>query len=65
MVTKDGTYRIQLDQHTCAPVLHIGSFDSEGNAQAWITDESAAWLAERRPRQGVPNRRRGRVGNVR
>jgi len=63
LATRDGTYCIRMDQHTDAPVLHIGSFDSEGDAQAWIRDESAAWLANRRPRL-APNRRRGRVANV-
>ena len=65
MATRDGTYCIRMDQHTDAPVLHIGSFDSEGDAQAWIRDESAAWLAERRPPETASNRRRGRVRNVR
>jgi hypothetical protein len=64
-MTKDGTYCVQLDQHADAPVLHIGSFDSERDAQAWIRDESAAWLTKRRPREMVPNHRRRRIGNVR
>ena len=34
MATRDGTYCIRLDQHSDAPVLHIGSFDSEADARA-------------------------------
>jgi hypothetical protein len=64
LATRDGTYCIRMDQHTDAPVLHIGSFDSERDAQAWIRDESAAWLAKRQPRETAPNRRRARVANV-
>ena len=64
LATRDGTYCIRMDQHTDAPVLYIGSFDSEGDAQAWISDESAAWLAARRPR-AAPNRRQARSRNVR
>ena len=65
MATRDGTFCIRMDQHTDAPVLYIGSFDSEDAAQAWIRNDSAAWLAERQPREPVPNRRRGRARNVR
>lgn len=64
-MTRDGTYCVRMDPHADAPVLHIGSFDSEGDAQAWIRDESAAWLAKRRPRETVPNRHRKKVRNVR
>ena len=59
LATRDGTYCVRL---ASAPVLHIGSFDSEASAQDWIRDESAAWLAKRRPRQTAP---RMRVRNVR
>ena len=51
LATRDGTFCIRMDQHSDAPVLHIGSFDSEGDAQDWIRNESAAWLAKRRPRR--------------
>ena len=57
IATRDGTYCIRVGQHTESPVLHIGSFDSESHAQAWIRDESKAWLAKGRPRETVPNRR--------
>ena len=46
-MTKDGTYCVLMDQHLYAPILHIGSFASEDDANAWITDESAAWFAKR------------------
>jgi hypothetical protein len=46
-MTKDGTYCVLMDQHLHAPILHIGSFASKDEAQAWITDESAAWFAKR------------------
>ena len=46
-MTKDGTYCVEMDQDVYAPILHIGSFASEDEAQAWITDESAAWFAKR------------------
>ena len=62
IATRDGTYCIRMNQHSDAPVLHIGSFDSEGDAQVWIRDESSAWLTKRRGRQTVPRRK---VGNVR
>jgi hypothetical protein len=64
LATRDGTYCIRMDQHTDAPVLYIGSFDSENDAQAWISNESAAWFAARRPR-AAPKRRQARSGNVR
>jgi hypothetical protein len=63
-MTRDGTYCVQLDQHADAPVLHIGSFDSEGDAQTWIRDDSVAWLTKRRPRETVRNRRRRRIAGA-
>jgi hypothetical protein len=61
IATRDGTYCVRMDPNADAPVLHIGSFDSGGDAEAWIRNESAAWLAKRRPRQAAPRRR---IGNV-
>ena len=63
IATRDGTYCIRMDPQTDAPVLYIGSFDTESDAEVWIRNESAAWVAKRRPRL-APNRRRGRVANV-
>jgi hypothetical protein len=62
MMTRDGTYCVQVDEHVHAPILYIGSFISEDEAQAWIRDESAAWLTKRQRRETGPNRRRRRVG---
>ena len=61
IATRDGTYCIRMGEDADAPVLHIGSFDSEREAQAWIGDESATWLTNRGPREKAPRRR---VGNV-
>jgi hypothetical protein len=61
-MTKDGTFCIRMDDGTDVPVLHIGSFGSERDAQAWINDESAAWLTKRQPRQKASRRK---ISNVR
>ena len=46
-MTKDGTYCVLMDSNAYVPIMHIGSFTSEDEAQAWIRDDSAAWFAKR------------------
>jgi hypothetical protein len=46
-MTKDGTYCVLMDSKAYAPIMHIGSFASEDEAQTWIRDDSTAWFAER------------------
>jgi hypothetical protein len=57
-MTRDGTYCVQLDQHADAPVLHIGSFDSEGDAQSCTRHDPPAYGLQRRrhflPRDDPP-----------
>jgi hypothetical protein len=62
LMTRDGTYSVLVDEHARVPILYIGSFISEDEAQAWIRDESAAWFARRQRRETAPNARRRRVG---
>jgi hypothetical protein len=61
--TKDGTICIRMDEGADEPVLHIGSFGSEREAQAWIRDEAAAWSLKRQPRQKAL-KGRGKAANA-
>ena len=43
---KDGTYDVVIHPSTYAAVCHVTGFATEEEAQAWIENESATWLAK-------------------
>lgn len=45
-LAEDGAYCVLMNPNAHAPAMHIGNFASENQAQAWIRDELAAWLAK-------------------